>query len=74
MAILRLADGSDVTVKLTMQEVVAALQKNTAGDFVELPGEDAPLLVRAASVMAIIEDSRRGTTGFRLAAADGEGG
>jgi hypothetical protein len=73
MAVLRLADGTDLVVKLTMQEVVAALQKNTAGDFVELPGEEAPMLVRAASVMAIIEDSRRGTTGFRIAAEEGGG-
>jgi hypothetical protein len=74
MAVLRLADGSDVVVRLTMQEVVAALQNNTTGDFVELPGEEAPLLVRAASVMAIIEDSRRGTTGFRIASGDGGAG
>ena len=73
MAVLRLADGSDVVVKLTMQEVVEALQKSTSGDFAELPGEEAPLLVRPSSVMAIIEDSKRGTTGFRLAAAEGGG-
>jgi len=74
MAVLRLTDGSDVVVKLTMQEVVAELQKKASGDFVELPGEGGALLIRAASVMAIVEDSRRGTTGFRIAVADsGEG-
>lgn len=73
MAVLRLADGSDVVVKLTMQEVRATLQKHGNGDFVELPGEEASVLVRASSVMAIIEDSKRGTTGFRLASADSGG-
>jgi len=73
MAVLRLASGNDVVVKLTSQEVLAAL-RNAKDDFVELPGEDAPIHVRASSVMAIIEDSRRGTTGFRLAAAESGGG
>jgi hypothetical protein len=66
MAVLRLASGNDVVVKLTSQEVLAALQ-GAKDDFVELPGEEAPVLVRPSSVMAIIEDSRRGTTGFRIA-------
>jgi hypothetical protein len=70
MAVLRLASGNDVVIKLSSQEVLAALQ-SASGEFVELPGEDAPLLVRPSSVMAIIEDSRRGTTGFRLAAEGG---
>jgi hypothetical protein len=73
VAVLRLASGNDVVVKLSSQEVVAALA-NAKQDFVELPGEDVPVLVRPASVMAIIEDSRRGTTGFRLAAAESGGG
>ena len=73
MAVLRLADGSDVAVRLSVQEVVAALRGGDAsgdGEFVELQGEETPILVRPSSVMAIIEDSRRGTTGFRIAAGE----
>ena len=74
MAVLRLADGSDVTVKLSVEDVVAALQiVKGGGDFVELQGEESPILVRPSSVMAIIEDSRRGTTGFRIADEAGAG-
>ncbi len=71
MAVLRLADGSDVAVKLSVQEVVAALQGTKGGsEFVELQGEESAILIRPSSVMAIIEDSRRGTTGFRIAASE----
>ncbi|MBV8196290.1 MAG: hypothetical protein JOY80_12285 [Candidatus Dormibacteraeota bacterium] len=64
MAIVRLSNGSDVDVKLSLEEAKAAL--GTGSDFVELPGDDGPVLVRPTAVIAIIEDTRRGTTGFRI--------
>lgn len=67
MAVLRLANGSDITVKLSLGETISAL-KLTAGadEFVELPGEDGPFHIRPAAVLAVIEDARRGTAGFRV--------
>jgi len=69
MAIIRLANGSDLGVKLSLEEVKAAL--GTGEDFVELPGEDGPVLIRPGAVIAIIEDSKRGTAGFRIGATAG---
>ena len=69
MATIRLANGGDLTIKLTIDEVKKQL--GSSPDFVELPGEDGPVLVRPASVIAIIEDSKRGTAGFRVSAAAG---
>ena len=66
MAIVRLANGSDLGVKLSLEEVKAALGAGT--EFVELPGDDGPALVRPSAVIAIIEDSKRGTAGFRIGA------
>ena len=74
MAVLRLAGGSDVVVKLSVQEVVAALQGRKDDSFVELQGEDAPILIRPSSVLAIIEDGKRGTTGFRIAVGESSSG
>ena len=75
MAVLRLAGGSDVVVKLSVQEVVAVLQGGKNNDaFVELQGEDAPILIRPSSVIAIIEDGKRGTTGFRIAVGESSSG
>lgn len=68
MAVLRLANGSDVVVKLTVAETVAALEAEGQG-FVVLPGEDGEIHLRASSVLAVIEDARRGTAGFRLGVA-----
>lgn len=73
MAVIRLANGSDVTVKLTVEDVQAAVAVTSGGPgFVELPGEDGPVLVRPESVIAIIEDSKRGSAGFRIASMTGE--
>lgn len=69
MAVLRLANGSDVVVKLNVAETVAALQDESAGGFVVLPGEDGEIHLRASGVLAVIEDARRGTAGFRLGVA-----
>ena len=75
MAVLRLANGSDLPVKLSMQEVSKQFSEATgrgdADDFVELPGEDGPVLVRPSGVIAVIEDSRRNTAGFRIGATSG---
>ncbi|MGH7723264.1 MAG: hypothetical protein ACRENL_10635 [Candidatus Dormibacteria bacterium] len=70
MAVIRLANGSDLAVKLSVAETIAAIQI-TGGtpDFVELPGEEGPIHLRPAGVIAVIEDARRGTAGFRFGVA-----
>ena len=72
MAIVRLANGADVSVKLSTDEVQSALgaAANATG-FVELPGEDGPVLVRPQAVIAIIEDTKRGSAGFRIGTLTG---
>lgn len=67
MATIRLANGGDLTIKLPLDDVKKQLSSTT--DFVELPGEDGPVLVRPSAVIAIIEDSKRGTAGFRVGVA-----
>ena len=69
MATIRLTNGGDLTIKLSFDEVKQQL--GSSPDFVELPGEDGPVLVRPTAVVAIIEDSKRGTAGFRVSAAAG---
>ncbi len=70
MAVLRLANGSDIGVKLTVAETIAALEVVAGSpDFVELPGEEGPIHLRPAGVIAVIEDTRRGTAGFRMGSA-----
>jgi hypothetical protein len=69
MAVLRLVNGSDFVVKLSVADTLAAIQITEATpDFIELPGEDGPIHLRPAGVMAVIEDTRRGTAGFRYGA------
>ena len=67
MATIRLANGGDLGIKLSLEEVKGAL--GGGADFVELPGADGPVLIRPAAVIVIIEDSKRGTAGFRVGAA-----
>jgi len=75
MAILRLANGGDLSVKLTVDEILTALSVTAGGpEFVELPGEDGPVLIRPSGVIAVIEDERRGTAGFRIAGGDASSG
>jgi hypothetical protein len=70
MAVIRLANGSDLAVKLSVAETIAAIQiSEGAPDFVELPGEEGPIHLRPGGVIAVIEDARRGTAGFRFGAA-----
>jgi hypothetical protein len=68
MAVVRLPNGDDLTVKLTVREVIAKLNVPEGGPtFVELPGEDGPFLVRPEAVLAVIADQLRGVSGFRVA-------
>jgi len=72
MAIVRLANGADVSIKLSTEEVQTALARTAdSGGFVELPGEDGPVLVRPQAVIAIIEDTKRGSAGFRIGTLTG---
>ena len=69
MAVLRLANGSDIVVKLSVAQTVAAIQiTDGTPDFVELPGEEGVIHLRPSGVIAVIEDTRRGTAGFRFGA------
>jgi hypothetical protein len=68
MAVVRLANGDDLSVKLTVREVITKLNVPEEGPkFIELPGEDGPFLVRPEAVLAVIADQRRGAAGFRVA-------
>ncbi len=70
MAVIRLSNGSDIAIKLTVAETIAAIQiTDGAPDFVELPGEEGPIHLRPSGVIAVIEDMRRGTAGFRFGVA-----
>ena len=70
MAVLRLANGSDISVKLSVAEAIAAIAMTSgASDFVELPGDEGPIHLRPSGVIAVIEDARRGTAGFRFGTA-----
>jgi hypothetical protein len=70
MAVLRLANGSDIAIKLTVAETIAAIEMAAGSpDFVELPGDEGPIHLRPSGVIAVIEDARRGTAGFRLGAS-----
>ena len=67
MAVLRLANGSDITVKLSVAETMAAIAISSGlPDFVELPGEGGAIHLRPSGVIAVIEDAPRGTAGFRF--------
>jgi hypothetical protein len=75
MTILRLANGSDASVKLTVEETLATLGATTdPSQFVELPGEGGPVHVRPAGVIAIFGDNRKGlAAGFRVGSAQATG-
>jgi hypothetical protein len=68
MAILRLSNGGDVSVKLSVEDTIAAITIVTGGgpDFVELPGEEGPIHIRPAGVLAIIDNAEKRQTGFRV--------
>jgi hypothetical protein len=67
MAILRLVNGGDVTVKLTVTELLAAL--STGSEFVELPGDEGPVHVRPSGVVAVLDHTQRQSSGFRVASS-----
>jgi len=67
MAILRLTNGNDVDVKLSVEDLIAAVQVVSGTDgFVELPTVDGPIHIRPASIIAVLEDSRGKSAGFRV--------
>jgi hypothetical protein len=67
MAVLRMVNGGDVSVKLTVAEALHELKADLL-DFIELPGEDGPIHLRPQSVIAVIEDAKKTTAGFRVGA------
>ncbi len=73
MAVLRLANGSDIVVRLSVIETLDAVKAADGSAFVELPGEEGPIHIRPSGVIAVIEDTRRGTAGFRIGAAPSVG-
>lgn len=66
MAILRLTNGNDVLVKLSVADAIAAVSvvSGTEG-FVELPTADGPVHVRPSSIIAVLEDGQEKKAGFR---------
>jgi hypothetical protein len=69
MAIIRLTNGNDVPVKLSVPDAIAAVHVVSGTDgFVELPTEDGPIHVRPAAIIAVLEDAGSRKAGFRIAA------
>ena len=66
MATIRLSNGGDISVKGGMSEAIEALLQAGPEGFVEFEGEDGPIHVRPAAVIAIIEDAKKKTAGFRV--------
>ena len=66
MAILRLVNGNDVVVTLSVQDAIAAVSVMAGSDgFVELPSKDGPIHVRPSSIIAVLEDGEEKKAGFR---------
>jgi hypothetical protein len=66
MAILRLVNGNDVTVKLSVPDAIAAVSVMAGSDgFVELPTSEGPIHVRPQSIVAVLEDGQEKKAGFR---------
>jgi hypothetical protein len=71
MAVLRLNNGDDLVVRLSITEAV----KKLADDgFVEFETDEGAVQVRSSAVIAIIDSSDRKTTGFRIGARPDAGG
>ena len=67
MTIIRLVNGADAAVKLSVEETLEALRvKPGDAGFVELPGEDGPIHLRPSGVVALFTDAHRGSAGFRM--------
>jgi hypothetical protein len=74
MTIIRLINGSDAAVRLSVEETLAALRvKPGETGFVEVPGEDGPIHLRPSAVIAVFADQRRGNAGFRAGASEAAG-
>ena len=66
MTIIRLVNGSDVAVRLSVAETLAALQaKPGEAGFVEFLGDDGPIYLRPSGVIALFSDARHSSAGFR---------
>ena len=66
MAVLRLTNGGDVSVKLSVEEAMAALKLTAGNDgFVELPGDEGPVHLRPSHVIAILDSIENRHAGFR---------
>jgi len=67
MTIIRLVNGSDAAVKLSVEETLEALRvKPGEAGFIELPGEEGPIHLRPSGVIAVFADARRSSAGFRM--------
>lgn len=67
MAILRLTNGNDVPVKLSVPDTISAVDVMSGTDgFVELPTDDGPIHVRPSAIIAVLEDSSSKQAGFRI--------
>jgi hypothetical protein len=67
MAILRVTNGNDVPVKLSVEDTIAAVQVMSGTDgFVELPTEDGPIHIRPSAIIAVLEDASHRKAGFRI--------
>ena len=74
MTRVRLSNGPDAVVTLSVEETMKALERpvDKAG-FVELPGEDGSIRIRPAAVIALFLDAHRGSAGFRVGASGAPG-
>ena len=64
MTVLRLVNGADVTVKLSVAEALETLNKAADDGFVELNTSDGEVHIRARGVVAVIGEAKRGHAGF----------
>jgi hypothetical protein len=67
MAIVRVVNGNDIFVKLSVADTIAAVQVVSGTDgFVELPTDAGPIHVRPGAIIAVLEDSSSKQAGFRI--------
>jgi len=67
MSILRLTNGNDVLVKLSVGDTIAAVEVVAGTDgFVELPTDDGPIHVPPSAIIAVLEDGSQKQAGFRI--------
>jgi hypothetical protein len=67
MALLRLTNGADILVKMSIEDAMAAVTLASGGaDFVELPGDEGPIHIRPSHIIAIVDSADQKTAGFRI--------